>query len=170
MITLLLPLLLQSAPAAAPAGPPQWGYKENKDAAGVLHSASAVIRSADGLARLVVKCDIVDEPVVTVQFLPKPALQAGAPRNVTMTLDDAKAEIAVWQLPGGGAFIGEPVETFQIVSLIGAAKKVDIVLTNDSGTTIAGTFDGPGSDAMFRQVYTACGAPYAPLELKKKKK
>jgi hypothetical protein len=168
MLTFLALALLQSAPA--PAAPPQWAYKENKDAAGVLHSASAMIRSEDGLARLVVKCDIVDEPVVTVQFLPKPALQAGAPRNVTLTLDEAYAETSPWQRPGGGAFTGEPAETFRIVGQIAAAKRIDVVLVNDSGTTIGATFDGPGGDAMFKQVYTACNVPYAPLEYGKKKK
>jgi hypothetical protein len=169
MISLLLLALLQTqtapaaqtAPAPAPAGPPQWTFRETKDEAKGTHAASATIRTAAGDARLVVRCDVVTESVMSVQFIPKPGLPAGEVRNVTVTLDGRNSDIAPWLMPGSGAVTSDPVLVYRLATEIAAAKKINVVLTSDTGKLVNGTFDGPGSDTLFRQVYAACGIPYA---------
>lgn len=162
MISLLLLALLQTAPAAPPAAPPVWTFKETKDEAKGTRSASATIRTAAGDARLVVRCDVVTESVMSVQFIPRPGLPAGDIRNVTVTFDGATSDIAAWQMPGAGAISSDPAVVYRLATEIAAAKRINVVLTSDAGKLVNGTFDGPGSDALFRQVYAACGTPYAP--------
>ena len=159
MISLLLALALQTAPAPAQAAA-GWVYKVSTDPA-KPKSASATATDSDG-ARLLIRCDTAAQPIVSVQFLPKPAMAAGDSRIVTLTFDSAQADMTEWQFPGRGAYNGEPVEVFMIVSQIVKAKSIDVALDDGAGNTIGGNFVGPaGDETLVRKVYAACGLPYA---------
>jgi hypothetical protein len=148
----------QTAPAA-PAGPPQWTLKEATDAAG-KPSATASIRAADGSGRLIVRCDTVAMPIVSIQYIPRPALPAMESHQVTVTFDESRAEFSAWEFPGSGAYRGEPFDVWIMVSGIATSKTIRIQTEDANATQIQSVFTGPGSDAMFRKVYAACGFPY----------
>jgi hypothetical protein len=157
MISFLLAFALapqNAAPAQPAAG---WTYRESSDPA-KPKSATAAIRAEDG-TRLVVRCDTVQVPIVSVQYLPKPPLAAGDSRIVTLTLDEAQADMTTWQFPGSGAYNGEAGEVFLIADEIARAKKVRVTL-QDGDKMIDTAFAGPGDDTMFRKVYAVCGLPY----------
>ncbi|WP_448664806.1 hypothetical protein ACG3SL_09080 [Sphingomonas sp. CJ20] len=157
VLTLALALLASQAAPAQVA--PVWTFKESTDPA-QPKNASASIRTADGNARLVVRCDTAAKPIVSVQFIPKPQIPAGDSRTVSVTYNEAQAEMSQWQFPGAGAYNGEPVEVFLLVDQIAKAKTVRVGVP-EGEVMIEGTFAGPGSDALFRKVYAACGLPYA---------
>lgn len=156
---LLATMLPQTAPAQT--APPAWTYRESTDATSGKKSATAQIRAADGSGRLIVRCDTIEIPIVSVQYIPNPALAAGPSRDVTLTVDEAGAEISGWEFPGMGAYRGEPYDVFIFASKIAAAKTIRIDTVNDAGQPIESVFKGPGNDTMFRQVYATCGLPYA---------
>lgn len=149
------------APAPAPAGPPVWTFKEATDATTGKVSSSAAIRSTTGNGRLLVRCDTAVTPIVSVQFIPRPPLPASDSRMVTITFDESKAEIAAWEFPGQGAYIGEAYDVFVLAGEIAAAKTIRFDTINVDGSPIRSTFTGPGNDAMFRKVYQTCGLPFA---------
>lgn len=158
-VSLLLALALQTVPAPAQAAP-GWIYREGTDAT-KPKSASAIIRDESG-GRLIVRCDTTTIPIVSVQFLPKPAIAAGEGRIVTLTFDSAMADMTAWQFPGSGAYNGEAVEVYMIVSQMVKAKTIDVALDDGTGTTIGGSFAGfAGDETMVRKVYGMCGLPYA---------
>jgi hypothetical protein len=164
MISYLLALALGAqtatpAAAAAPAAAPGvWVFRENSDPA-KPKSATATVSAADG-SRLLLRCDTVNVPIVSVQFMPKPAVQPGDSRIVTLTLDEAQADMTSWLFPGKGAYNGETAEVFLIAEEIARAKKVRVGFA-DGETMIERDFAGPGNDAIFRKVYAICGLPYA---------
>ncbi len=168
-LAIALALFGQTAPAPAPAAT-GWTFRENSDPA-KPKSASAVVHNAHG-ARLIVRCDTAKVPIISVQFFPNPEVPAGDPRTVTLTINEAQAEITSWLFPGRGAYNGEAGEVFPIVSEIAPAKTVRVAFA-DGEREISEDFVGPGGDAMFRKVYGVCGLPYAmpvvtPEEPKKK--
>lgn len=150
--------LLGAQASIAPAAP-AWTYKESTDPA-QPRSASAMIRSEDGNSRLVVRCDTAATPIVSVQFIPRPPIPAGDSRTVTVTYDEAMAEMSQWQFPGAGAYNGEAVEVFLLVDKIAKSKTVRVGVPQGEAM-IEGVFKAPGDDALFRKVYAACGFPYA---------
>jgi hypothetical protein len=165
MISFLFALALgaQTAPASAPAAAPAaapgvWTFRESSDPA-QPKSATATVRAADG-SRLLLRCDTVNVPIVSVQFMPRPAVPAGDSRIVTLTLDEGMADMTAWLFPGKGAYNGETAEVFLIAEEIAKAKKVRLSFA-EGETMIEREFVGPGGDAMFRKVYATCGIPYA---------
>ena len=165
MISFLFALALgaQTAPASAPAAAPAtapgvWTFRESSDPA-QPKSATATVRAADG-SRLLLRCDTVNVPIVSVQFMPRPAVPAGDSRIVTLTLDEGMADMTAWLFPGKGAYNGETAEVFLIAEEIAKAKKVRLSFA-EGETMIEREFAGPGGDAMFRKVYATCGMPYA---------
>ncbi len=148
------------APAAAPAAPAPgvWTFRESTDPA-QPKSSTATVRAADG-SRLLLRCDTVNVPIVSVQFMPKPAVAAGDSRIVTLTLDEGMADMTSWLFPGKGAYNGETAEVFLIAEEIARAKKVRIGFP-EGETMVEREFAGPAGDAMFRKVYATCGMPYA---------
>lgn len=160
MLTLLALTLLQTAPAAQTAPEvDKWILRETTDAAG-KKSATAFIRAADNSGRLIIRCDTAVIPIVSIQYIPRPALPASEPKMVTVTFDEAKAEMAGWEFPGQGAYYGEPISVFLMAQQVVAAKSIRVTTENAEGNVVESTFKGPGSDTMFRQVYAACGFPY----------
>lgn len=169
MINLFLALLLpvqatpQTAPAAAPVAAPvigQWTYREATDATTGKKSAMAQVRNESG-GRLVVRCDTAGIPIISVQFLPRPALPASDARSVQVYYDEARVETSNWQFPGSGGYQAETVDVFNMASGIAGAKSIRVTIDNGEGKDpTEGVFKGPGSDALFRQVYAVCGFPY----------
>jgi hypothetical protein len=152
-------LLALTPPQTAPA--PVWTYKEATDATTGKKSATAQIRAADGSGRLIVRCDTIEIPIVSVQYIPNPPLPASDSKQVTVTINEASAEISNWEFPGMGAYRGEPYDVFLLASEIATAKTVRIGTENADGQPIGSSFTGPGNDTLFRQVYATCGLPYA---------
>ena len=164
MISFLFALAFgaQTAPAPPPAAAPVatpgvWTFRESTDPA-QPKSSTATVRAADG-SRLLFRCDTVNVPIVSVQFMPKPAVAAGDSRIVTLTLDEGMADMTAWLFPGKGAYNGETAEVFLIAEEIAKAKKVRLSFA-EGETMIEREFAGPGGDAMFRKVYATCGMPY----------
>lgn len=153
-----LPAAAQTA--AAPAGPAVWTLKEATDATTGKVSATASIRAADGSGRLIVRCDTVAMPIVSIQYIPRPALPAMESHQVTVTFDESRAEFSSWEFPGSGAYRGDPFDVWIMASGVAAAKTVRVQTENDKGEQIASDFVGPGNDTIFRKVYAACGFPY----------
>jgi hypothetical protein len=89
-------------------------------------SSTATVRAAEDGSRLLLRCDTVNVPIVSVQFMPKPAVLAGDPRTVTLTLDEGLADMTSWLFPGKGAYNGEPAEVYLIAEEIAKAKKLRI--------------------------------------------
>jgi hypothetical protein len=162
MISFLFALALGAQTATpAPAAPPApgvWVFRESSDPA-QPKSATATVRSADG-SRLLLRCDTVNVPIVSVQFMPKTPVPAGDSRIVTLTLDEGLADMTSWLFPGKGAYNGEPPEVYLIADEIAKAKKVRLGFA-EGDKMIEQDFAGPGSDAIFRKVYATCGLPYA---------
>lgn len=154
MFALIALLLAQTAPAA-----PQWSYKEATDADG-KKSATAMIQAADGTGRLVVRCDTAVEPIVSIQYLPRPSIPAAVSSQVIVTFDETKAEIQYWEFPGKGAYLAEAYDVYMIASQIATAKTIRVA-TQSGELPVQSEFAGPGSDAMFRKVYETCGRAYA---------
>ncbi len=159
LILAFMPLFGEQAVSAPTPTPPAWTFKESTDAS-QPKSATATIRSEDGNSRLVVRCDTVATPIVSVQFIPRPGIPAGDARTVTVTYDEAMAEMSQWQFPGAGAYNGEGVEVFLLVDKIAKSKTVRVGVPQGD-VMIEGVFQGPGNDVLFRKVYAACGFPYA---------
>lgn len=154
MFALIALLLAQTAPAAS-----QWTLKEATDAEG-RKSTTAMVQAADGSGRLVVRCDTAVEPLVSIQYLPRPGIPADVTKEVIVTFDEAKAEINYWEFPGKGAYLAETYDVYMIASQIAAAKVIRVA-TQNAELPVQSEFVGPGSDAMFRKVFETCGRAYA---------
>ena len=155
---LLLGLAPQAASTPAPA-PVGWTYKESTDPA-APRTATASVRSADGNARLALRCDTADKPIVSVQYLARPPVPAGKPRIVQVMLDHKQADNATWYFPGQGAVNLDAPEVYLLAKEIADAKNVGIAFDDGTGKGVGNDFAGPGDDAMFRKVYAVCGIPY----------
>lgn len=156
------PLFAPSTMAQTAPAPPQWTYKESTDAATGAKSATTMVRAEDGSGRLIVRCDTVGEAIVTVQYIPRPAVPAiEGGRQVRLLFDNAKAETSGWVFPGGGAYNDEAYGVFMTVSQIAGAKLISVTTQNATGEVIGSDFVGPGSDEIFRKVYATCGRDYA---------
>lgn len=151
MLSLLL--LVQAATASSP--PPAWKFAERTNAAGV-RSVSAAVVGYDKLSRLVVKCDVAQEPIVSVQFLqPTPIGQGEKP--VGVRFDNGFANTYAWQATGNGIYVSDPVAVTALTSLLVKAKAVTVETTNASNFAVQATFAAPGSDALVRKVLGVCG-------------
>ena len=157
MSVLLAIALMQTAAAQAK---PEWVLKEATDATSGKVSATASIRAADNSGRLIVRCDTAAMPIVSIQYIPRPALPAMESHQVTVTFDESRAEFSAWEFPGAGAYRGDPFDVWILVSAIAASKTVRVQTEDANATQIQSLFTGPGNDAMFRKVYATCGFPY----------
>lgn len=143
------------APAAAPAPGAAWRLTERTSTAGV-RSVSAAVVGVDGLSRFVVKCDVAQEPIVSVQFLqPSPIGQSEKP--VAVRFDNGLANSFMWQSAGNGAYVSDPDAVTRLTTLLVKAKTVAVETTNASDFAVQASFAAPGGDAMIRKVLSACG-------------
>ena len=168
MIVALLSLLQAAVPAPAPvAAPvPVWKLTDRTSPAGV-RSVSAVVLGYDGLSRFIVKCDVAQEPIVSVQFNQPSPLGQSAAKPVAVRFDNAFANTYDWQFPGSGTYVSDPEAVTRLTTLLVKAKTLAVETTNASNFAVQASFPAPGGDAMIRQVLSACGytlgvAPVAP--------
>lgn len=151
-------LLLQAAAAPAPAtAPAPWTLQTRTDPASGATATFAAARSRDGKARLVVRCDRVGEPAVSVQFQTRePALGAADDHLVSLAADGAAPIDAVWRFPGNAALIAEPEAVTRLAVAIAAAREVSVT-TTDGASPLLAIFDGPAGTSAVGQVLAACG-------------
>lgn len=149
---MILALLLQAATAAIPAS---WTVATRTDGASNATSTSAW--SVDGKARLVVRCDITAERIVSIQFIPKPGFAAALPRPVSISADDDGWLGTNWQFPGGGAFVSDDVIVTNLAVVIARAKAIRVRAIDPADAPVEARFAGPVSDAPIRKVLSACG-------------
>lgn len=151
----MLALLLQTAtmPAEAPAVP--WTVTRAKT--GTAVSTASSVRSADGKARLVVRCDTASDPIVSLQFIPKDGFAAATPRPVSVNVDDGGWLGTNWQFPGKGAFVSDDTIVTYLAAMLAHGKAVRLRVIGPDDVPVEATFAGPPGDAPIRTVLTACG-------------
>jgi len=154
---MILMLLLQAA--VTPAAASGWTTVAKIDPATHLGSTSVSTRTADGNARLVVRCDRSSPGTnaVSVQFIPKPGFAKASPRPVTLTADTGPALGTNWEFPGGGAFTAQDGVVTTLTVAIAHAKTIKIRAIDPSNTPVDAVFAGPASEAPIRQTVEACG-------------
>lgn len=146
--------LLLIAQASAVATPPAWKLAERTSAKGV-RSVSSAVTGFDGVSRLVVKCDVAQEPIVSVQFFQTAPLGQGE-KPVGLRFDNGFANIYPWQSAGNGLYVSDPQAVTALTTLLAKAKAVTVETTNASNFAVQATFPAPGGDAMIRKVLGAC--------------
>ena len=146
--------LLAQAAAAAPA-PPAWKFAERTNAAGV-RSVSPSVVGYDGVSRLVVKCDVGQEPIVSIQFFQTAPL-GKSEKPVGVRFDNGFANTYSWQSAGNGLYVSDPEAVTALTSLLVKAKAVTVETTNASNFAVQAAFAVPGGDAMVRKVIGVCG-------------
>jgi hypothetical protein len=149
--------LLQAAAAAAtPAPAASWTLADRTNAAGVRSIVASVI-ARDGLSRLLVKCDIAQEPIVSIQFIQPRALGESADKLVNVRFDGGPAFAYNWAFPGTGAYITDPQAVTKLTTFLVKAKDVRVDTTNGSNFAVEASFVGPGGPGLIGKVLTACG-------------
>lgn len=154
LIAPLTSMIQASAPAVGPALAP-WTAVLRTDAQG-NRSATASATSADGAARLVVRCDARATKVVSVQFIPAARFIATTDRPVSLSFDGGAPLPWNWEYPGGGAFVRLDGVVTNLVAGIAHARQIRVRALNPVGEWVDATFAGPASDAPIRQVLAAC--------------
>ena len=152
-------LLLQAAVAAAPAPaaapvPSAWTVAHSM--ANGAPATSTSVWSRDGKARLVVRCDTANAPIVSIQFIPKQGFPAATPRPVSINADDNGWLGANWQFPGNGAFVSDDVIVTNLVMVVGHAKAIRMRAIGPDDVRVEAQFAGPPDDAPIRAVLNAC--------------
>jgi hypothetical protein len=155
---MIIPLLLQAAAAAAvtPAPAAGWTLADRTNAAGVRSIVASVV-ARDGLSRLLVKCDIAQEPIVSIQFIQPRALGESADKLVNVRFDGGPAFAYNWAFPGTGAYITDPEAVTKLAAFMVKAKDVRVDTTNASNFAVEASFVAPGGPALIGKVLTACG-------------
>jgi len=155
---MIIPVLLQAAAAAAtPAPAAGWTLADRINAAGVRSVVASVV-ARDGLSRLLVKCDISQEPIVSIQFIQPRALGESADKLVNVRFDGGPAFAYNWAFPGTGAYIADPQAVTRLTTFLVKAKDVRVDTTNASNFAVDASFVGPGGAALVGKVLSACGA------------
>lgn len=162
MLAALLPLLMQAAsvPAPAPAPPSTptpvpWSVAHTT--ANGAPATSTSVWSADGTARLVVRCDTATSPIVSIQFIPKPGFAAASPRPVSINADDNGWLGTNWQFPGNGAFVSDDVIVTNLTAAVAHARSIRVHVIDPDNGVVEAVFAGPPADTAIRTVLGACG-------------
>ena len=148
----LLPLLLQAAtPATVP-----WAPVERTTPSGT-RSVAASAFSADGSARLVVRCDRVTTPVVSIQFIPREQTRRFGVQPVTLQFDGGTPLVDNWEVMGVGLIEREDAAMTTLANGIAQAKAIRLHRGASFDGPVDHLFAGPASDAPIRRVVEACG-------------
>ena len=147
---MILALLLQ---AVAVAPPVPWVVTTKADKASIATTSSAW--SADNTARLVVRCDVTNEKIVSIQFIPRPGFAPAQPRPVSIKADDDGWLGTNWQFPGTGAFVSQDVIVTNLAVVIAHGKTIRVRVIDPDNAVVEKSFTGPG-EAPIRQVLKAC--------------
>ncbi len=145
-------LLLQAAAqAAAP-----WAAVE-RTAPGGTRSIAASAYSADGSARLVVRCDRVSTPVVSIQFIPREQTRRFGVQPVSLQFDGGTPLVDNWEVMDVGLIEREDAAMTTLANGIAHARAIRLHSVASDDTAVDHAFPGPASDAPIRQVLAACG-------------
>ena len=147
-------LLLQAASTAA--APPPWTPVEHATPGGG-HSVAASAYSADGSARLVVRCDRVSAPVVSIQFIPREQPRRFGVQPVSLQFDGGTPLVDNWEVMGVGMIEREDAAMTTLANGIAHARQIRLHSVASDETAVDHVFAGPASDAPIRRVLAACG-------------
>jgi hypothetical protein len=158
-----------AAIAQAAASSSNWVLIEKRDPVTDLRSASTAVLSTSGEERLVVKCDGVGEPVVSVQFITKKYLGGSNERAVTIRFNQAPPLTLDWEYTSKGVFNRDEKVVRSIANLIAKSEHVLIRAYNYEDQPVDGAFSVAGGESQLRTVFRACGYAFdQPLKSNKK--
>ena len=148
-------LLIQaSSPAMTPA--PPWTPVDRATPQGG-RSIAASATSADGAARLVVRCDRVSAPVVSIQFIPREQTRRFGVQPVSLQFDGGTPMVDNWEVMGVGLIEREDAAMTTLANGIAHARQIRLHSVASDDAAVDHVFAGPGSDASIRRVLDACG-------------
>jgi hypothetical protein len=151
----ILALLLQAAPAPAAVAP--WTVTTRPKTDPAITSTVAGTSSADGNAKLIVRCDAGKANVVSVQLFSRTPLGGPPARPVSLTFDANTPMIDNWEFVQQGAFQRDDVAVTTLTTALAAAKTIKVHTTTTTGEPIDASFTGPASAAPITGVLAACG-------------
>ncbi len=154
-VLLSIALLQAATPASLPAVAP-WTPVERTTPSGT-RSVAASAFSADGSARLVVRCDRVTTPVVSIQFIPREQTRRFGVQPVTLQFDGGTPLVDNWEVMGVGLIEREDAAMTTLANGIAHAKAIKLHSVASDDTAVDHFFAGPASDAPIRRVVEACG-------------
>ena len=150
----ILALLLQSAPAAAPA---PWTVTPRPNADPTITSTVAGVSAADNNARLVLRCDVSPKgKFVSIQFFSRTALGGPPNRPVSLTMDGGTPLIDNWEFVDKAAYTRSDAGVTTLAQALAAAKTIALHTTTTDGEPIDASFAGPGSDAPIKALLAKC--------------
>lgn len=159
--------LLAVAQSLATSG--NWVLTEKVDPVTDLRSASASVSSINGDDRLVVKCDGVGEPVVSVQFITKRYLGGSGDRPVTIRFNQAPPLTFDWEYTSKGAFNRDEKLVRSVANLIAKSDQVFVRAFNYEEQPVDGSFVVTDGESSLRTVFRACGYAFdQPVKPRKK--
>ncbi|WP_375398924.1 hypothetical protein [uncultured Sphingomonas sp.] len=156
MIPLLF-LLQAAAAATTPAAPPPWTVTTRPSADPTITSTLTGVTSADGNARLIVRCDAGAAKVVSVQLFSKVPLGGPPDRPVSLTVDGGMAMIDNWEFVEKGAYERGEVAVTTLTTAIAKGKTIALHTTTAAGVAVDATFAGPSNAQPVTGVLAACG-------------
>ncbi len=151
----MIALLLQAA-APAPAPAPPWMPVERATPQGTRSIAASAF-SADGSARLVVRCDRVTSPVISVQFIPREQTRRFGVQPVSLQFDGGTPLVDNWEVMGAGLIEREDAAITTLSSGIAHARQIKLHSVSSDEAVVDLVFAGPATDAPIRRVVEACG-------------
>lgn len=157
---IVLAALLQAAAAPPPApvtAPAQVPWTVTHTTARGKPATTTSVWSADGKARLVLRCDTATDPIVSLQFIPKGGFAPATPRPVSINIDDGGWLGTNWQFPGTGAFVSDDVIVTNLAAMLAHARAIRVRAIDPAEGVVEGVFAGPPGDAPVRAVLGACG-------------
>ncbi len=151
----MIALLLQAAtPAPAPVAP--WAAVEHTTPQGTRSIAASAF-SADGSARLVVRCDRVREPVVSIQFIPREQGRRFGMQPVALQFDGGTPLVDNWEVMGIGLIERDEAAMTTLSNGIAHARSIKLHSVDANDAAVDLVFMGPANDAPIRRVVEACG-------------
>jgi hypothetical protein len=151
----ILALLLQAAPAPAAVAP--WTVTTRPKTDPAITSTVTGASSADGGAKLVVRCDAGKANVVSMQLFSRTPLGGPPARPVSLTFDAGTPMIDNWEFVQQGAFQRDDVGVTTLTTALASAKTIKLHTTTAAGEPVDATFAGPGSAQPITAVLAACG-------------
>jgi len=151
----ILALLLQAAPAPAAVAP--WTVTPRPSSDPTITTTVTSAPSADGNAKLVVRCDSGKAKVVSVQLFSRTPLGGPPARPVSLTFDANTPMIDNWEFVPQGAFQRDDVAVTTLTTALAAAKTIKVHTTTTTGEPVDATFAGPASAQPITTVLAACG-------------
>ncbi|OYW21585.1 MAG: hypothetical protein B7Z43_10025 [Sphingomonas sp. 12-62-6] len=112
--------------------------------------------TADRNARLVVRCDRVAEPVVSIQMRIRAGIAAAPDHAVSVGIDGGAPIVTPWEFPGTAIMNRATAAVTQLTVAMNGAKTISIA-TTDGESPVSLTFDGLNGGGGIKDVLTACG-------------